>query len=98
MGKVCTDLLASHQRKCDCVLESMVTWRFSSHQKVMKSLLVGTWYKPLHSVNYRDSCAHGYEWSGILVGFMGFWDGYVLVTSGWSITLGNYDWGGVAHR
>jgi hypothetical protein len=39
-----SDLLASHRRKCDCALAGMATWRFSSHRKVMESLLVGTWY------------------------------------------------------
>jgi hypothetical protein len=46
----------------------------------MKSLLVGKGYKPLQSVNYHDSHAHGYEWSGVLtrlVGFMMVWIGYV---------------------
>jgi hypothetical protein len=47
MKKFCSDLLASHPRKCDCALADMATWRFSSHQKVMKSLLVDTRYKPL---------------------------------------------------
>jgi hypothetical protein len=37
-----SDLLASHQRKCDCALADMVTWRFFSHRKVMESLLVDT--------------------------------------------------------
>jgi hypothetical protein len=40
----CSDLLASHQRKCDYALADMATWRFFSHQKVMESLLVGTGY------------------------------------------------------
>jgi hypothetical protein len=39
----------------------------------MKSLLMGTEYKPLQSVNYHDSCAHGYEQSEILTGLVGFW-------------------------
>jgi hypothetical protein len=58
----------------------MATWRFSSLQKVMKSQLVGTGYKPLQNVNYHDSRALGYEWSGVLIGFVGFlmvWIGYV---------------------
>jgi hypothetical protein len=42
--KFCSDLLASHQRKCDCALAGMATWRFFSHRKVMESLLVGTGY------------------------------------------------------
>jgi hypothetical protein len=66
MKKFCSDLLASHQRTCDSALASMATWRFSSRQKVMESLLVGTGYKPLQSVNYHDSRAHGYEQSGVL--------------------------------
>jgi hypothetical protein len=41
MEKFCSDLLASHQRKCECALVGMATWRFSSHRKVMESLLVG---------------------------------------------------------
>jgi hypothetical protein len=61
MEKFCSDLLASHQRKCDCALAGMATWRFSYRRKVMESLLVGTGYKPLQSVNYHDSHAHGYE-------------------------------------
>jgi hypothetical protein len=36
---------------------------------------VGTGYKPSHSVNYHDSCVHGYERSGVLIGLVGFWDG-----------------------
>jgi hypothetical protein len=48
--KSCSDFLASHQRKCDCALAAMATWRFSSRLKVMKSLLVDTEYKPLQSV------------------------------------------------
>jgi hypothetical protein len=28
--KFCSDLLASHRRKCDCALAGMATWRFSS--------------------------------------------------------------------
>jgi hypothetical protein len=66
MEKFSSDLLASHQRKCECALAGMVTWRFSSRRKVMESLLVGTGCKPLHSVNYHDSHAHCYEQSGIL--------------------------------
>jgi hypothetical protein len=45
--KFCSDLLASHQRKCDCALVGMATWRLSSRRKVMELLLMGTWYKPL---------------------------------------------------
>jgi hypothetical protein len=45
--KFCSDLLASHRRKCDCALAGMTTWRFFSCRKVMKSLLVGIGYKPL---------------------------------------------------
>jgi hypothetical protein len=30
MEKFCTDLLASHQRKCDCTFAGMATWRFFS--------------------------------------------------------------------
>jgi hypothetical protein len=50
MKKFCSDLLSLHQRKCDCALTGMETWRFFSRQKVMKSLLLGTRYKPLQSV------------------------------------------------
>jgi hypothetical protein len=39
-----SDLLASHQRKCECALAGMVTYRFSSRRKVMESLLVGIGY------------------------------------------------------
>jgi hypothetical protein len=63
MEKFCIDLLASQQRKCEYTLAGMVTWRFSSRRKVMESLLVGTWCKPLQSVNYHDRRAHGYEQS-----------------------------------
>jgi hypothetical protein len=28
MEKFCSDLLASHPRKCDCALAGMATWRF----------------------------------------------------------------------
>jgi hypothetical protein len=42
--KFCSDLLASHRRKCDCALVGMATWRFFSHRKVMESLLMGTGY------------------------------------------------------
>jgi hypothetical protein len=31
LEKFCSDLLASHQRKCEGALAGMVTWRFSSH-------------------------------------------------------------------
>jgi hypothetical protein len=78
--KFCSDLLPSYQRKCDCVLAGMATWRFFGHRKVMESLLVGTGYNPLQSVNYHDSHAHDYERSGVLTGLVGFgmvWIGYV---------------------
>jgi hypothetical protein len=42
--KFCSDLLASHRRKCDCGLAGMATWRFFSRRKVMESLLVGSGY------------------------------------------------------
>jgi hypothetical protein len=80
MKKFCSDLLASHQRKCDSALAGMATWRLSSCRKVMKSLLVGKGNKPLQSINYHDSHAHGYEWSGVLTGLVCFgmvWIGYV---------------------
>jgi hypothetical protein len=44
MEEFCSDLLASNQRKCDCVLAGMATWRFSSSRKVMHSLLMGIGY------------------------------------------------------
>jgi hypothetical protein len=47
MEEFYNDLLASQQMKCDCSLTGMATWRFSSHQKLMESLLVGTGYKPM---------------------------------------------------
>jgi hypothetical protein len=78
--KFYSDLLASHRRKCDCALAGMATWRFFSRQKVMESLLVGTGYKPLQSVNYHDSRDLGYERSGVLIGLVGFemvWISYV---------------------
>jgi hypothetical protein len=31
MEKFCSNLLASHQRKCDCALAGMATWSFFSH-------------------------------------------------------------------
>jgi hypothetical protein len=66
MDKFCSDLLASHQRKCGYALAGMATWRFSSHRKVMESLLMGTGYNSMQSVNYHDSYAHSYEQSGVL--------------------------------
>jgi hypothetical protein len=42
--KFCSDLLAPHQRKCNCALADMATWRFFSRRKVLESLLVGTGY------------------------------------------------------
>jgi hypothetical protein len=66
MEKFCSDLLALHQKKCECALAGMAIWRFSSRRNVNKSLLVDTVYKPLQSVNYHDSRAHGYERSGVL--------------------------------
>jgi hypothetical protein len=78
--KFCSDLLASHRRKCDYALTGMSTWRFFSRRKVMESLLVGTGYKPLQSVNYHDSRAPDYERSRVLTGLVGFemvWIGYV---------------------
>jgi hypothetical protein len=90
MEKFCSDLLASHQKKYDCALAGMATWRFFSRWKVMESLLVGTGYKPLQSVNYHDSRVHGYEQSGVLIGLVGF--GRVQIgLSGWEITVGNCD-------
>jgi hypothetical protein len=83
--KFCSDLLASHRRKCDCALAGMATWRYFSHRKVMESLLVGTGYKLLQGINYHDSGALGYERYGVLTGLVGFemvWIGYV-----W---MGNY--------
>jgi hypothetical protein len=81
MKKFYSDLLAAYQRNCVCALAGTATWRFfSSGRKVMKSLLVGKGYKPLQSVNYHDSRAHGHERSGVLIGLVGFgivWIGYV---------------------
>jgi hypothetical protein len=85
MEKFSSDLLASHQRKCDCALAGMATCRFSSHRKVMESVLVGTGYKPLQSVNYHDSRAHGYKRSGVIAGLVVFgmvWIGYVCLVNG----------------
>jgi hypothetical protein len=42
--KFCSDLLASHRRKCDCALAGMATWMFLNRRKVIESLLVGTGY------------------------------------------------------
>jgi hypothetical protein len=61
MKKFRSDLLTSHQRKCECALAGMVTWRLSSRRKVMGSQLMDIGYKPLQSVNYHDSRAHDYE-------------------------------------
>jgi hypothetical protein len=50
----------------------------------MKSLLVGTGYKTLQSVNYHDSRAHGYERSEVLTGLMDFgmvWIGFVWLVN-----------------
>jgi hypothetical protein len=47
MEELCSDLLTAHQMKCVCALAGMATWTLSSHQKMMKSLLVGTGYKSL---------------------------------------------------
>jgi hypothetical protein len=44
----------------------MVEWRFFSRQKVMKTLLMGTGHKPLHSVNCYNSRARGCERYGLL--------------------------------
>jgi hypothetical protein len=97
--KFCSDLLASHRRKCDCALAGMATWRFFSCRKGMESLLVGTGYKPLQRehVNYHDSRALGYEWSGVLLVMSSLrykplqrW--FRLVMSGWEIAVGNCDW------
>jgi hypothetical protein len=70
--KFCSDLLASHRRMCDCALAGMATWRFFSRRNVMESLLVGTGYKPLQSVNYHDSRTLDYERSRVLTGLVGF--------------------------
>jgi hypothetical protein len=90
MDMFCCDHLASHQRKCDCALAGMATWRFSSHQKVMKSLLGGTGYKPPQNVNYHGCRAHGYERSGHMIS--GFWDGMDWLcldgTSQWLTVIG----------
>jgi hypothetical protein len=47
---------------------------------MMESLLVGTGYKPLQSVNYHDSRALSNEQSEVLTGLVGFemvWISYV---------------------
>jgi hypothetical protein len=80
MERFCSDHLASNQRKCDCALTGMATWRFFSRRKEMESLLVGTEYKPLQRVNYHDSHAHDYERYVVPAGLVGFgmiWIGYV---------------------
>jgi hypothetical protein len=38
----------------------------------MESILVGTGYKLLQSVNYYDSRVHGYERYVVLAGLVGF--------------------------
>jgi hypothetical protein len=53
----------------------------------MKSLLMAIGYKPLQSVNYYDSHAHGYEWSGVLAGLVGFWYGI-----DWLCLVGQSQW------
>jgi hypothetical protein len=83
--KFYSDLLASHQRKCDCALAGMATWRFFSHRKLMELLLMGTGYKPLQSINYHDSRAHGYERSEVLTELVGF--GMVCIGYAW---MGNH--------
>jgi hypothetical protein len=43
-----------------------------------------TGYKPLQSVKYHDSRAHGYERSRVLAGLVGFgmsWYGYVWLVN-----------------
>jgi hypothetical protein len=84
MEEFCSDLFASHQRKYDCALAGMAIWRFSRHRKVMESLLMGTGYKSLQSVNYHDSCTHCYERFGVLAGLVGFgmvWISYVWLVN-----------------
>jgi hypothetical protein len=48
---------------------------------------VGTGYKPLHSVNYHDSRAHGYERSRSPHLISGFWDGL-----DWLCLVGKLQW------
>jgi hypothetical protein len=90
--KFCSDLLASHRRKCDCALVGMATWSFFSRRNVLESLLVGTGYKHLQSVNYHDSHALGYERSGVLTRLVGFemvWIDYVWIgKSQWAAVIG----------
>jgi hypothetical protein len=84
MEEFCSDLQAAHQWKCVCALVGMTTWRFYSHRKVMKSLLVGIGYKLLQSVNYHDSRVHGYQRSRIFIGLVGFgmvWLGYIWLVN-----------------
>jgi hypothetical protein len=95
--KLCSDLLAAHQKKCVCALAGMVTWKFFSHRKVIESLLVGIWYKPLQSVNYHDSRAHGYEWSGVLTILVCF--GMVWIGYAWLVNRSGKLWlGGITYR
>jgi hypothetical protein len=50
----------------------------------MESLRVRIGYKPLQSVNYHDSRAHGYERSEVLTGLVDFgmvWFGYVCLVN-----------------
>jgi hypothetical protein len=77
MEKCDSDLLSSHQRKCDCALAGMATWRFFSRRKVMESLLMGTGYNPVQSVNYHDSRAHCYERSSVIAGLVRFGKGWI---------------------
>jgi hypothetical protein len=58
----------------------------------MESLLVGTGYKPLQSVNYHDSHAHGNERSGVLTRLVGF--GMVWFGCVWLVNCSEQLWFG----
>jgi hypothetical protein len=58
----------------------MAERRFSSHQRVMKSLHMGTGRYLCKMYNYHDSRACGYKWSDMLPRIEGMvweWDGWI---------------------
>jgi hypothetical protein len=63
----------------------------------MESLLMGKGYKSLQSVNYHNSCAHGYERFEILAWLMGL--GMIWIDYVWLVNCSGQLWlGGVIYR
>jgi hypothetical protein len=69
----CSDLLASHQMKCDCAWPA---WHHGG------SLVIERWWKHYSWVqganlckvyNCHDSCAYNYKISGVLTRLVGWW-------------------------